>query len=83
MNIMQEQSDKQVRPKVLVTGFGPFGNHKVNASWEAVKALPIKQLEQTHNVEIITAEIPVSYAHVSTEIPRLLKLHNPLVILSS
>ena len=24
---------------IVVTGYGPFGDHKVNASWEAVKRL--------------------------------------------
>ena len=26
--------------KLVVTGFGPFGNHDINASWEAAKRLP-------------------------------------------
>ena len=32
-----EKTDKKF---ILVTGYGPFGKHKINASWEAVKRLP-------------------------------------------
>lgn len=27
-------------PRLLITGFEPFGGEKVNPAWEAVRALP-------------------------------------------
>ena len=37
-----EQENKQngeykTKRSIVVTGYGPFGDHKINASWEAVK----------------------------------------------
>lgn len=61
--------------KVIVTGFGPFGDHNVNASWEAVKEL--KKLGVAHNVQLITEEIPVEYQTVKHLIPHMWKQHNP------
>ena len=61
--------------KVIVTGFGPFGDHNINASWEAVKEL--KKLGVAHNVQLITEEIPVEYQTVKHLIPRMWKHHNP------
>jgi len=66
-------------PVVLVTGFGPFGHHKVNASWEAVKHLTQLDLENELKIKLVIAELPVEYDFVETEIPKLWKAHNPQV----
>jgi pyroglutamyl-peptidase len=44
--------------KALVTGFDPFGGARMNASLEAVKRLPAR----IGALEIVTAELPTSYA---------------------
>ena len=66
---------------VLITGFGPFGNHVINASWEAVKEL--KKLctnsQEMVDVEIIIKEIPVSYQDVAACLPKLWKEYKPMV----
>ncbi|XP_033341309.1 pyroglutamyl-peptidase 1 isoform X2 [Megalopta genalis] len=68
----------------LVTGFGPFSGHDVNASWEAVKEL--KKLSDTSkelkNVKLIIKEIPVSYDDVSAYLSKLIEDYNPTVILN-
>ncbi|XP_076245163.1 pyroglutamyl-peptidase 1 [Calliopsis andreniformis] len=68
---------------VLVTGFGPFGNHIVNASWEAVKELCklVVDSSEWKDIKVVTKEIPVSYEDVANYIPTLWKEYNPLVIL--
>nr|CAI5828419.1 unnamed protein product [Callosobruchus analis] len=62
---------------VLVTGFGPFGEHKVNASWETVKALP----DTIHDIPIVKKEIPVVYGCVDSTVPSLWKQYNPLLVI--
>ncbi len=64
---------------VLVTGFGPFGVHEVNASFEAVKLLPSLDLERELGVRLVTREIPVVYDYVKSTIPQLWELHKPKV----
>jgi pyroglutamyl-peptidase len=66
-------------PVVIVTGFGPFGHHKVNASWEAVKKLRESKIEDELKIKLVTAELPVEYDFVESEIPKLWKEHNPEV----
>jgi pyroglutamyl-peptidase len=44
--------------RALVTGFDPFGGERVNASLEAVKRLPAR----IGILDIVTAELPTSYA---------------------
>ena len=57
---------------VLVTGFGPFHQHKVNASWEAVKEMASMGLEhEGKKVNLEIREVPVVYETVSKDIPLL------------
>lgn len=66
-----QDSRQQERP-VMVTGFGPFHQHKVNASWVAVQHMSKLGIE--HNsirVPLKIAEIPVAYDIVSSAVPRL------------
>jgi hypothetical protein len=34
---MTSSSTTSSRPRLVLTGYGPFGGHKVNTSWQAVK----------------------------------------------
>lgn len=38
-NIEDDEEDDQNTIRVLISGFGPFRDHVVNASWEAVKLI--------------------------------------------
>lgn len=61
---------------VFLTGFGPFGVHNVNASWEAVKLLTD---ELVGGCRVKTAEIPVVYTYVEENISRIWDEHKPKV----
>lgn len=60
---------------ILVTGFGPFRNHHINASWEAVRLLP----DAIDDLKLVKVEIPVLYDNVETKIPALWKELEPEV----
>lgn len=65
--------------KVIVTGFGPFRDHKVNASWVAVKTMKdTGGLGEDIDLEII--QIDVDYAFVDSEIPKIWKKKPKLMI---
>lgn len=66
---------------ILVTGFGPFQEHMINASWEAVKELQKlwADSKDVSDIELIIEEIPVSYSDVSSYVPQLWKKYNPRV----
>lgn len=64
---------------VIVTGFGPFGVHKINASMETVKLLRSLDIERELGIQLVTKEIPVEYDYVKNEIPILWKLYKPKV----
>uniref|UniRef100_A0A1B0GSY1 Pyroglutamyl-peptidase I n=1 Tax=Mus musculus TaxID=10090 RepID=A0A1B0GSY1_MOUSE len=53
---------EQPRKAVVVTGFGPFGEHTVNASWIAVQEL--EKLGLGDSVDLHVYEIPVEYQTV-------------------
>ncbi|XP_032992670.1 pyroglutamyl-peptidase 1 isoform X2 [Lacerta agilis] len=65
------------RRLVVVTGFGPFGEHSVNASWIAVQEL--EKLGLGDDVDLHVCEIPVEYQAVERLIPALWKKHSPQV----
>jgi pyroglutamyl-peptidase len=73
--------ENDVQQTVVVTGFGPFGAHKINASWEAVKQLPelLKISKDSMKINLIIEEIPVAYKHVSFKIKELWEKHKPSV----
>lgn len=62
---------------VVVTGFGPFGNHVVNASMETVKLLATLEIEKELNIKLVTQELPVKYDYVKDTIPKIWELYNP------
>ncbi|CAH0724130.1 unnamed protein product, partial [Brenthis ino] len=73
--------DYLFKPIVLVTGFGPFLNHPVNASWEAVKLMNKEEIEKKHNVELVTIEMPVTYENVDEFVPALWETHTPKLMI--
>ncbi|CAK9799556.1 Pyroglutamyl-peptidase 1 [Anthophora plagiata] len=68
---------------VLVTGFGPFDNHVINASWEAVKELNklCTNSKEMNDMKVIAKEIPVSYEDVAMYIPKLWEEYKPTLVL--
>ncbi|XP_039759647.1 pyroglutamyl-peptidase 1 [Pararge aegeria] len=73
--------DSFFKPIVLVTGFGPFLNHPVNASWEAVRAMNKEEIENKCNVELVQLEIPVTYENVDEFVPALWETHTPKLMI--
>lgn len=62
---------------VVVTGFGPFRDYKVNASWEIAQVLPKTDIAKELNINLITVKIPVSYNVVDQIVPTLWSEHKP------
>ncbi|XP_054569159.1 pyroglutamyl-peptidase 1-like protein [Eptesicus fuscus] len=56
---------------VVVTGFGPFRQHLVNSSWEAVKELSKLGLGRDTEVELRTLQLPVDYREVKRRVTRI------------
>ncbi|KAJ6662869.1 hypothetical protein lerEdw1_011073 [Lerista edwardsae] len=57
---MQDSHEMDIKPDtVVVTGFGPFRQHLINSSWEAVKEL--SKLGLGDEVDLHIMELPVAY----------------------
>nr|CAD7392319.1 unnamed protein product [Timema cristinae] len=69
------------RNTVVITGFGPFGEHDVNASWVVVKLLSTMNIKEDLGVELLIEEIPVGYECVSSKVPHLWEKHKPLLVI--
>lgn len=64
---------------VLVTGFGPFGSHNVNASWVAVQEL--EKQWSIKGVDLAIQEIPVEYDAVFKMVPDLWEEVKPCLVI--
>ncbi|BET02895.1 Pyroglutamyl-peptidase [Nesidiocoris tenuis] len=73
------------RPAVILTGFGPFKDHKTNDSWAAVCQITQgdrgKSIEESLGVRLVTEHMPVSYDFADRAIPDLWEAHKPLFVL--
>lgn len=65
---------------VVVTGFGPFRDYCVNASWEVAKLLPKTGIADELNINLVTLNIPVSYSDVDQIVPKLWDEYKPTVM---
>lgn len=63
--------------RALVTAFEPFGGSHTNASLAAVARLP----HRTGDVEIVTAQLPTSYARAGERLLRELAHAEPQIVL--
>lgn len=77
-NVKCYDMGSEKKPTIIITGFGPFGEHSVNASWVAVQNLKRRNLLPHLNVHI--QEIPVDYQEVSQIVPNLWKEKNPQLV---
>lgn len=62
---------------VVVTGFGPFRQHLVNSSWEAVKELSKRGLGKTIDLHIM--QLPVVYQKAKEQVFKIWTTLQPLV----
>lgn len=63
--------------KVLITGFEPFGNEKVNPSWLAVKGLP----DKLYGAEIIKVQLPVVFYEANKQLGEMIRRQTPDIII--
>uniref|UniRef100_A0A8C4X0U6 Pyroglutamyl-peptidase I like n=1 Tax=Eptatretus burgeri TaxID=7764 RepID=A0A8C4X0U6_EPTBU len=61
-----------------VSGFGPFREHDVNASWVAVQEL--NKLGLGEDIQLLVYEIPVEYQKVKELVPTIWKEHQPRIV---
>lgn len=67
------------RPRLLLTGFGPFGGGRRNPSEQI---LPAVAAALSDEAEVVTAVLPVEYAAATAEIRRLIGAHSPGLVVS-
>lgn len=63
--------------KILVTGFEPFNQEKINPAWEAVKQLP----DTIAGAEIIKLEVPTVFHQSAKLVETAIQQHQPAVTL--
>jgi len=66
------------QPRILLTGFTPFGNEDINPSWEAVRALDGKHLGGHH---VVSRLLPTAFADSQRELARMIDEVEPSIML--
>jgi pyroglutamyl-peptidase len=69
-----------VPPRVLITGFDPFGGQAVNPSWEAVQVLHGRTVA---GHAIVAAQIPTVFGASLQALRDLLRQHKPTLVLAT
>jgi len=64
--------------KILVTAFEPFGENKLNSSYEVASLLP----DEIDNCIIVKELLPVDFVAAGKELRSLIEKHSPDVVLS-
>src|SRR6478735_4784221 len=65
------------QPRILVTGFDPFGGQPVNPSWLAVQALHGRELD---GHRIVAAQLPTAFGRSMHVLQELLGQHRPALV---
>ena len=65
-----------IRMKILVTGFEPFGNETINPSWEAVRSLP-----DLRGAELCRLQLPVAFDGCMAPVEESIRQWHPDAIL--
>lgn len=65
-------------PKVLVTGFDPFGGDSLNPSWQAARALHGRQIA-AHRV--VAAQLPTVFGQSLKVLGALVREHRPALVI--
>lgn len=74
LHVMSASSAEDKKGSVLVTGFGPFGSHEINASWVAVQELYKLWNKLPHKFDSYTLhlkEVPVVYDYVTEHLAKI------------
>jgi pyroglutamyl-peptidase len=63
-------------PKILLTGFTPFGGDKINPSW-----LAVRQVAEARPDEVSAVEIPTVFATAISDLAAAIEEHRPEVVI--
>jgi pyroglutamyl-peptidase len=66
------------QPRVLVTGFDPFGGQPLNPSWLAAQALDGAEID---GHRVVAAQLPTRFGDSLAVLQELLGLHRPALVL--
>jgi pyrrolidone-carboxylate peptidase len=69
------------KPRILITGFGPFPGAPVNPTQALVQRLAMLRRPAFADVQRIAHVFPVTYSAVDRELPQLLAQHQPDALL--